>query len=261
MTSVGSVDAAFAAAAKHFGQNFYLDVVVNNAGYSLSGDTESATEEEIRQQMDTLFFGTSRVTVRAIRVMRQSKEHRGGLIFNISSLAGLCAFPGQAYYHAGKFAVEGFSESVAREMHPDWNSKFFLSSYAIVWGFRFAKGAVEANPMLSSTVNFCIIEPSAVKTDFEGHGKAHTKPHPAYVAAGMPSRILESYVNKGLKLGVGLEPSAVAETIFTIASCRERVPLRLPLGVVAWAMAKSKFEGLLSDLDAVKDISAMGKEI
>jgi NAD(P)-dependent dehydrogenase (short-subunit alcohol dehydrogenase family) len=124
VTSVGSVDAAFAAAAKHFGKDFHLDVVVNNAGYSLSGDTEAATEEEIHQEMETLFFGTARVTMRAIEVMRQAKDHRGGLVFNISSVAGLCAFPGHAYYHAGKFAVEGFSESVAREMHPDWNSKF-----------------------------------------------------------------------------------------------------------------------------------------
>lgn len=125
VTSVSSVDAAFAATTKHFGEDFHLDVVVNNAGYSLSGDTEAATEEEIHQEMETLFFGTARVTVRAIEVMRQAKDHRGGLIFNISSLAGLCAFPGHAYYHAAKFAVEGFSESVAREMHPDWNSTFF----------------------------------------------------------------------------------------------------------------------------------------
>lgn len=55
--------------------------------------------------------------------MRQDKEHRGGIIFNMSSLAGVCAFPGHAYYHAGKFAVEGWTESVAREMHPDWNSE------------------------------------------------------------------------------------------------------------------------------------------
>lgn len=131
VTSVSSVDAAFAAAAKHFGKDFYLDVVVNNAGYSLSGDTEAATEEEMHQEMETLFFGTVRVTTRAIGIMRQSEDHRGGLIFNISSLAGLCGFPGHAFYHASKFAVEGFSESVAREMHPDWNSKFpnFAMSY------------------------------------------------------------------------------------------------------------------------------------
>ncbi|RFU26537.1 hypothetical protein B7463_g9808, partial [Scytalidium lignicola] len=231
VTSVDSVDAAFAAAAKHFGEDYHLDVVVNNAGYSLSGDTESATEEEMHQEMETLFFGTVRVTVRAIEVMRQVKDHRGGLIFNISSLAGLCAFPGHAFYHASKFAVEGFSESVAREMHPDWN------------------------------INFCIVEPSGVKTNFEGHSKAHTKPHPAYAADDMPARKLETYVNKGIKAGVGMEPAAVAETIFTIASRGERVPLRLPLGAVAWKLTKSKFEGLLGELDAVKEISAMGQEI
>jgi short-subunit dehydrogenase len=87
------------------------------AGYSLSGDTEAATEEKIHEEMETLFFGTAHVTTRAIEVMRQGKESRGGLIFNISSLAGLYAFPGHAYYHASKFAVEGFTESVAREMH------------------------------------------------------------------------------------------------------------------------------------------------
>ncbi len=124
VTSASSIDAALAAVATHFGKDFHLDVVVNNAGYSLSGDTEAATEEEAHQEIETLFFGTARVTVRAIANMRQSADHRGGLIFNISSLAGLCAFPGHAYYHASKFAVEGFSESVAREMHPDWNSMF-----------------------------------------------------------------------------------------------------------------------------------------
>jgi len=126
---VSSISTAFEAAKKHFGAAFYLDVVVNNAGYSLSGDTESATEEESHAEIETLFFGTTRVTVRAIEVMRQSKEHRGGLIFNISSLAGICAFPGHAYYHAGKHAVEGWTESVAKEMHPDWNSRPFLLPY------------------------------------------------------------------------------------------------------------------------------------
>lgn len=120
------MNSAFTAAAEHFGKDFNLDVVVNNAGYSLSGDTESATEEESHQEMETLFFGTARVTMRSVEAMRQAEGRRGGLIFNISSLAGLCAFPGHAYYHAGKFAVEGFSESVAREMHPDWNSKFYF---------------------------------------------------------------------------------------------------------------------------------------
>lgn len=123
MTSPTSVNEAFKAAASHFGDNYHIDIVVNNAGYSLSGDTETATEEQTHQEIETLFFGTARVSMKAVEAMRQEKDHRGGLIFNVSSLAGVCAFPGHAYYHAGKFAVEGWTESVAKEMHPDWNSK------------------------------------------------------------------------------------------------------------------------------------------
>ena len=64
----------------------------------------------------------------------------------------------------------------------------------------------------------------------------------------------------GIKSGVGMtEPSAVAETIYTIASRGEKVPLRLPLGEVAWKMAKLKFEGLLGELEEVRGVSFMGK--
>ncbi|CAG7932479.1 unnamed protein product [Penicillium olsonii] len=248
VTSVESVDTAFANVARHFGENFYLDVVVNNAGYSLSGDTEGATEEEIHRAMETVFFGTVRVTTRSVAVMRQGGG-RGGLIFQISSLAGLCAFPGHAFYHAGKFAVEGFSESVAREMHPDWNGEFF--EY-----FDVGNGSE-----LIVLVNFCIVEPSGVKTNFEGHSRANIVPHPAYKDESMPARKLEKYVDAGRKLGVGMEPAALAEVLFMIASRGERVPLRLPLGAVSWKLSKLKFETLLEDFEAVKSISAMGQEI
>lgn len=120
MKSPSSVTAAFAAAADHF--DGALDVVVNNAGYSLSGDTEAATESQTHDEMETLFFGAARVTMKAVEVMRQSGG-KGGLVINISSLAGLVGLPGHAYYHAGKWALEGWTESVAREMHPDWNSE------------------------------------------------------------------------------------------------------------------------------------------
>ena len=80
----------------------------------------------------------------------------------------------------------------------------------------------------------------------------------------MPARQLEVFVNKGIKAGAAagmIEPAALAETLFTIASRGEKVPLRLPLGVTVWKMAKMKFAGALADLDAVKEISAMGREI
>ncbi|ESZ95097.1 hypothetical protein SBOR_4508 [Sclerotinia borealis F-4128] len=166
VTSTTSVNEAFATASRHFGDSFHLDIVVNNAGYSLSGDTECATEEEAHLEIETLFFGTARVTMKAVEVMRQRKEHRGGVIYQITSLAGLCSFPGNAYYHA---------------------------------------------------VNFCMIELSGVKANFEGHSKAHTAPHPAYAAPDMPARTLEKWVNMGTKSGIGmLEPTGIAETIYHI---------------------------------------------
>ena len=113
--------------------------------------------------------------------------------------------------------------------------------------------------MTPGLVNLCIVEPSGVKTSFEGHSKDMIEPHPAYAADDMPARKLEAYVRQGLKSGALMEPSAVAEMLYTIASRGELVPLRLPLGLVAWSMAKMKFEGLLKDFDALKELSAMGR--
>ena len=219
VTSPKSVNAAFTDAARHFGPGFHLDIVVNNAGYSLSGDTVNATEEETHKELETLFFGTTRVTTRAVENMRQSKDSRGGVIFNISSLAGLVAFPGHAYYHASKFAVEGFTESVAREVHPDWNSKSSKPPLALIL-------------LTNLAVNFCIVEPSGVKTEFEGHSKAKIQPHPDYAAPDMPARKLEQFVQMGIKAGAAagmIEPEKLAETLYTVASRGQNIPLRLPL--------------------------------
>jgi NAD(P)-dependent dehydrogenase (short-subunit alcohol dehydrogenase family) len=121
VVSQASVDAAVAAALEAFGR---LDVVVNNAGYGLQGDTENATEAQERREMETLFWGTVRITKHAMRVMR---EHRGGLVMNVTSVGGFLGLPGNAFYHAGKFAIEGFTESVAREVRPEWNSECCLA--------------------------------------------------------------------------------------------------------------------------------------
>jgi hypothetical protein len=113
------------------------------------------------------------------------------------------------------------------------------------------------------SVNFCIVEPSGVKTNFEGHSKAHTAPHPAYQDPSMPARKLEFYVNAGIKAGGGgllIERSALAETLFMIADRGEKVPLRLPLGATAWKMIKGKVEGFLGELEEVKGISGLGKD-
>lgn len=78
----------------------------------------------------------------------------------------------------------------------------------------------------------------------------------------MPARKLEFYVSMGVKSGVGMmEPSQVAEALYGVASSGKCIPLRLPLGPTAWKMAKAKLEGFLKELEAVKEVSAMGQEI
>ncbi|ETS86351.1 hypothetical protein PFICI_00179 [Pestalotiopsis fici W106-1] len=225
VTSPASVEQAFKAAADHFGESFHVDVLVNNAGYELAGDTEAATEEEMHAQFETNFFGTVRVATQATRVMRKSKDHRGGIIFNISSLAGVAAFPGQAFYHASKFAVEGWSESFARELHPDWN------------------------------INICIVEPGGVKTEFERGSKKFTQIHKDYDGADMPARKLAAWVKNGIASGAGgVLPSAVARVLYLVASRNDKVPLWLPLTSTAYQLIKMKSQARLDNLEATKEL-------
>ncbi|HLF17888.1 MAG TPA: SDR family oxidoreductase [Candidatus Omnitrophota bacterium] len=93
----------------------YLDCLVNNAGYGIGGAFEDLTEEEIREQMETNFFGVQNVTREAIHLMRQRGNAR---IINISSVAGFSASPCFSAYNASKWALEGFSESLHYELKP-----------------------------------------------------------------------------------------------------------------------------------------------
>lgn len=115
----------------HFGR---IDVLINNAGYGLSGDTESSLvhaedQAKARAVVETDFWGVAHLTLHAMRIMREDNarnggKQQGGVIVQISSMGGFMGFPGNAYYHAAKFAVEGFTESVSREVRPEWNSTF-----------------------------------------------------------------------------------------------------------------------------------------
>ena len=94
----------------HFGG---LDVVVNNAGYGLFGTVEELTEQQVRDQMETNFFGTLWVTQAALPLLR---EQGSGHIVQISTIGGVVAFPNLGGYHASKWALEGLTESLAQEV-------------------------------------------------------------------------------------------------------------------------------------------------
>jgi NAD(P)-dependent dehydrogenase (short-subunit alcohol dehydrogenase family) len=92
-----------------------LDVVVNNAGYGDVAPFEQLSSERFKAVVDTNFYGVVNVTRSALPIMRKQKS---GCILQISSLGGRLALPGSTPYHAAKWAVGGFTESLAQEVAP-----------------------------------------------------------------------------------------------------------------------------------------------
>lgn len=91
-----------------------VDVVFNNAGYGLIGPMESITDQQIERQFETNVFGTMRVTRAFIPYFRERKK---GLFISTTSIGGLITFPFGSMYHASKWALEGWSESLAFELN------------------------------------------------------------------------------------------------------------------------------------------------
>ncbi|MCX5682023.1 MAG: SDR family oxidoreductase [Candidatus Omnitrophica bacterium] len=112
---VTDVESVKNAVSKIKAQHGRLDVLVNNAGYGIGGFFEDLTQDEIRSQMETNFFGVQNVTREVLPLMREQKH---GLIINISSISGLAAWPCFGAYNASKWALEGFSESLFYELMP-----------------------------------------------------------------------------------------------------------------------------------------------
>jgi NAD(P)-dependent dehydrogenase (short-subunit alcohol dehydrogenase family) len=124
-----------------------VDVVFNNAGYGLAGALEALTDEQIVRLVNTNMLGTIRTTKAFTPHFR---EKRAGLFINTTSLGGLVAFPFNSIYHATKWAIEGWSESMA----------FELNQFGI--GIK-------------------TIEPGGIRTDFFSRS-LDTGQHPAYDA-------------------------------------------------------------------------------
>src|SRR5947199_1341687 len=112
VTSLDDAHAAVAAAIARFGR---IDVLVNNAGNFYAGFFEELSPDQIRNQIETLLFGPMNVTRAALPEMR---KQRSGLLVTISSTAGIVGQLFCTAYAAAKFGVEGWMESLTREIAP-----------------------------------------------------------------------------------------------------------------------------------------------
>jgi short-subunit dehydrogenase len=174
VTEIESIKKALADGINRFGQ---IDAVVNNAGYGLIGPFEASTSEQIKKQFDTNVFGVMNVTKEILPYFRERKE---GTICNIASVGGRITFPLYSLYHATKWAVEGFSESLQHELLP-------------------------------FNINVKIVEPGPIKTDFYDRSADVMKKDNLTAYDSYVSKAMQTMNNTGQN---GARPEVVARTIY-----------------------------------------------
>lgn len=180
---------AVATAVETFGR---LDVLVNNAGYGQMAPFEQMSAEDFKAVVDTCFWGVVYTTRAAIPVMRKQKS---GRIFQVSSIGGRLAMPGNTPYHAAKWAVGGFSDSLAVEVAP--------------FG-----------------VKVCTLEPGGIRTNWARRaGQDAPELLPDYEASVGPILELLKQI-EGRQEG---DPARIANVIAKLAASDD-VPVRLILG-------------------------------
>jgi NAD(P)-dependent dehydrogenase (short-subunit alcohol dehydrogenase family) len=195
-------EAAFAAVARAHERFGRLDVVVNNAGYGQFGMIEELSEQDARDQIETNLFGALWVTQAALPFLR---EQRSGHILQVSSIGGISAFMGIGMYHASKWALEGFSQSLAQEV-ADFGIKVTL------------------------------IEPGGFSTDWGGASARHAEPLQAYDAVHEASRRRRA----GGASSAG-DPTASAAAVLKIVDADEP-PLRAFFGRAPLGIAEADYE-------------------
>ncbi len=172
-----------------------LDVLVNNAGYGLFSPFEQIASADFQAVMDTCFYGVVHTTRAAVPIMR---KQRSGWILQVSSIGGRITIPGNTPYHAAKWAVGGFSESLAAEVAP--------------FG-----------------VKVCTLEPGGIRTNWARRARQDAPELlPEYEASvGAILQLLQSFVGREES-----DPKKIAQAILKLTA-GETAPKRLVLGVDA----------------------------
>ncbi len=168
-----------------------IDVVFNNAGYGLAGPFEGATDEQLIRQLNTNLLGVMRVTQAFIPHFRQKKS---GLFITTTSIGGLITLPFNSVYHATKWGLEGWSESLAFELNPHG-------------------------------IGVKTISPGGISTDFAGRSLDMTM-HPAYNE--QMQQVLSVFMDPERSKGYSTAEQ-IAEVVYEAATDGKQI-LRYPAG-------------------------------
>jgi len=204
--------AAVTRAHDHFGR---LDIVVNNAGYGHFGFVEELTEQEARAQIETNVFGALWITQAALPYLR---AQRSGHIIQVSSIGGITAFPNVGMYHASKWALEGFSQSLAQEVAP--------------FG-----------------VHVTLIEPGSFATDWAGSSSTRSAPLPDYREVHEAAERVRAQ-----RISTPGDPTASASAILKVVDA-PNPPLRVFFGELPLTLAKADYESRLKTWEEWQPVS------
>ncbi len=214
VTSERQVASAVKQAQEKFGK---IDVLVNNAGYGYFTAIEEGEEDKIRAQFETNFFGLVKMIQQVLPGMRRQ---RSGYIINFSSIGGLVGFPSTGYYHATKFAVEGLSESLSKEVEP-------------------------------LGIKVLLVEPGSFRTDMAGRSASRTEVQADDYKEVVGKRMQASLEGSGRQKG---DPVRGCEAIIKAVESRQP-QLRLVLGKMAYDMAVQKADELKENFTTLKELS------
>ena len=215
VTDSAAIEPALARVLRKVGR---IDVLVNNAGYGHEGTMEESGLDDIRRQFDVNVFGAVAMTKAVLTAMR---ERRSGHIVNITSMGGFITMPGIAYYCGSKFALEGISEVLAKEV-------------------------------AAFGVHVTAIAPGSFRTDWAGRSMVRAERHVTdYDAVFDPIREARQAKN-GRQPG---DPAKAAQALLKVIAA-EKPPVHLLLGKDALALVRAKLASMAEEIDAWEAVSA-----
>jgi NAD(P)-dependent dehydrogenase (short-subunit alcohol dehydrogenase family) len=202
---------------KAFAEFGTINVIVSNAGYGLFGAAEELSDEQVTHQLSTNLFGP----IQLIRVaLPHLRAQGGGRIIGLSTYGGQAALPGGSLYHASKWGLEGFLDSIAQELAP----------------FK---------------IGVSIIEPGGARTNFRFGGAQLGTQLEAY--KGTPAAMVHTMIKDTSRLPPG-NPAQMAKVIIGSVD-QDPAPKRIALGSDAYGAIHKALTDRLSALEAQREVA------